>query len=79
MTLNPSYEMNANTLSSVIGNLQMTRDSARRRAVKAYDADDLRAFEYWTGQADGLAEAVDRLLVAQGTIIVRSMTGKESE
>ena len=79
MTLNPSYEMNANTLSSVIGNLQMTRDSARRRAVKAYDADDLRAFEYWTGQADGLAEAVDRLLLAQGTIIVRSMTGKESE
>ena len=32
MTLNPSYAMNANTLSSVIADLQMTRDSARRRA-----------------------------------------------
>jgi len=79
MTLNPSYAMNANTLSSVIADLQMTRDSARRRAVKAYDADDLRAFEYWTGQADGLAEAVDRLLLAQGTIVIRNMTGKDEQ
>ena len=79
MTLNPSYAMNANTLSSVIADLQMTRDSARRRAVKAYDADDLRTFEYWTGQADGLAEAVDRLLLAQGTIVIRSMTGKDEQ
>lgn len=71
--------MNANTLSSVIADLQMTRDSARRRAVRAYDAEDLRAFEYWTGQADGLAEAVDRLLVAETTITIRNMTGKEEQ
>lgn len=30
-----------------------------------------------TGQAAGLAEAVDRLLVAESIITIRSMTGKE--
>ena len=71
--------MNANTIGKVIGDLQMIRDSARHRAVMAYDAEDLRAFEYWTGQADGLAEAVDRLLVAESTITIRNMTGKEEQ
>lgn len=71
--------MNAMTIGKVIGDLQMIRDSARHRAVKAYDADDLRAFEYWTGQADGLAEAVDRLLIAAHTIEVRTMAGKGTE
>lgn len=70
---------NANTIGKVIGDLQMIRDSARHRAVRAYDADDLRAFEYWTGQADGLAEAVDRLLTAESTITIRNMTGKEEQ
>lgn len=70
---------NANTIGRVIGDLQMIRDSARHRAVMAYDAEDLRAFEYWTGQADGLAEAVDRLLLAVNTITIRTMAGKGTE
>lgn len=71
--------MNAATIGKVIGDLQALRDSARKRAVLAYDAEDqdLRAFEYWAGQAAGLAEAVDRLLVAESIITIRSMTGKE--
>lgn len=69
--------MNIATIGKVIGDLQSLRDSARNRAILAYDAEDLRAFEYWTGQAAGLAEAVDRLLVAESTIVIRSMTGKE--
>ena len=48
-------------------------------AVVAYEAEDRRAFEYWTGQAYGLAEAVDRLLVAESIITIRSMTGKEGQ
>lgn len=71
--------MNAATIGKVIGDLQALRDSARNRAVEAYDADHLRAFEYWTGQACGLAEAVDRLLVAESIITIRSMTGKEEQ
>lgn len=71
--------MNVNTIGKVIGDLQTIRDSARHRAIQAYDAEDLRAFEYWTGQADGLAEAVDRLLVAESIITIRSMTGKVEE
>ena len=71
--------MNAATIGKLIGDLQALRDSARNRAVLAYDAEDLRAFEYWTGQAYGLAEAVDRLLTAESTITIRSMTGKEVE
>ena len=71
--------MNAATIGKVIGDLQMIRDSARHRAVQTYDAEDLRAFEYWTGQADGLAEAVDRLLVAESIITIRNMTGKEEQ
>ena len=39
--------MNAATIGKVIGDLQALRDSARNRAVLAYDAEDLRAFEYW--------------------------------
>lgn len=72
--------MNA-TIGKVIGDLQTLRDSARKRAVLAYDAEyqDLRAFEYWAGQAAGLAEAVDRLLVAESIITIRSMTGKEEQ
>ena len=69
--------MNAATIGKVIGDLQTLRDSARTRAVLAYDAKHMRAFEYWTGQAAGLAEAVDRLLVAESTITIRNMTGKE--
>ena len=71
--------MNAATIGKVIGDLQTLRDSARTRAVLAYDAEHMRAFEYWTGQACGLAEAVDRLLVAASIITIRSMTGKEGQ
>lgn len=71
--------MNAATIGKLIGDLQALRDSARNRAVLAYDTEDLRAFEYWTGQAAGLAEAVDRLLVAESIITIRSMTGKEEQ
>lgn len=71
--------MNAATIGKVIGDLQALRDSARHRAVEAYDADHLRAWEYWTGQAAGLAEAVDRLLVAESIITIRNMTGKEEQ
>ncbi len=52
--------MNAATIGKVIGDLQALRDSARNRAVLAYDAEDLRAFEYWTGQACGLAEVGEK-------------------
>ena len=69
--------MNAATIGKVIGDLQALRDSARRRAIQAYDDEHMRAFEYWTGQADGLAESVDRLLVAESIITIRNMTGKE--
>lgn len=71
--------MNTATIGKVIGDLQSIRDSARHRAVQAYDAEDLRAFEYWTGQADGLAEAVDRLLVAESIITIRSMAKEGQE
>ena len=71
--------MNAATIGKVIGDLQALRDSARNRAVLAYDTEDLRAFEYWTGQAAGLAEAVDRLAAAESIIAIRSMTGKEEQ
>lgn len=71
--------MNTATIGKVIGDLQALRDSARNRAVEAYEADHLRAWEYWTGQACGLAEAVDRLLVAESTITIRNMTGKEEQ
>lgn len=67
--------MNTATIGKVIGDLQSLRDSARNRAVLAYDAEDqdLRAFEYWTGQAAGLAEAVDRLAAAESIIAIRNM------
>lgn len=71
--------MNAATIDKVIGDLQALRDSARNRAVLAYDTEDLRAFEYWTGQAAGLAEAVDRLAAAESIIAIRNMTGKEEQ
>ena len=71
--------MNAATIGKVIGDLQALRDSARNRAVLAYDAEDLRAFEYWTGQAAGLAEAVDRLLVAESIITIRTMAKEGTE
>ena len=71
--------MNAATIGKVIGDLQALRDSARNRAVLAYDTEDLRAFEYWTGQAAGLAEAVDRLAAAESIIAIRNMTGKEEQ
>ena len=69
--------MNTATIGKVIGDLQSLRDSARKRAVQAYDDEHMRAFEYWTGQANGLAEAVDRLLVAESIITIRNMTGTE--
>ena len=65
--------MNAATIGKVIGDLQALRDSARNRAVLAYDDGHLRAFEYWTGQAAGLAEAVDRLAAAESIIAIRTM------
>lgn len=71
--------MNAATIGKVIGDLQALRDSARNRAVQAYDAEDLRAFEYWAGQAAGLAEAVDRLLVAESIITIRTMAKEGTE
>ena len=36
--------MNAATIGKVIGDLQALRDSARTRAVLAYDAEHMRAF-----------------------------------
>lgn len=71
--------MNAATIGKVIGDLQALRDSARNRAVLAYDAEDLRAFEYWTGQACGLAEAVDRLAAAKSIIAIRTMAKEGQE
>lgn len=71
--------MNAATIGKVIGDLQSLRDSARNRAVLAYDAEDLRAFEYWTGQAAGLAEAVDRLATAESIIAIRTMAKEGQE
>lgn len=71
--------MNTATIGKVIGDLQALRDRARNRAVEAYDADHLRAWEYWAGQSAGLAEAVDRLLVAESIITIRSMTGNEEQ
>ena len=71
--------MNAATIGKVIGDLQALRDSARNRAVLAYDAEYLRAFEYWTGQACGLAEAVDRLASAESIIAIRSMAKEGTE
>ena len=69
--------MNIATIGKVIGDLQSLRDSARKRAVLAYEAEGLRAFEYWTGQAYGLSEAGDRLTAAESIIAIRNMTGKE--
>ena len=71
--------MNAATIGKVIGDLQSLRDSARNRAVLAYDAEDLRAFEYWAGQAAGLAEAVDRLAAAESIIAIRNMAKEGQE
>ena len=71
--------MNIATIGKVIGDLQSLRDSARNRAVLAYDAEDLRAFEYRTGRACGLSEAVDRLSAAESIIAIRNMTGKEDQ
>lgn len=71
MTANPA---NLNSIAKVIADLQLIMRSARHRAVKAYDAEDMRSFEYWTGQADATSEAVDRLIALQDTVVGRYLT-----
>lgn len=71
MTANPA---NLNSIAKVIADLQLIMRSAQHRAVKAYDAEDMRSFEYWTGQANAISEAVDRLIALQDTVVGRYLT-----
>ena len=57
-----------NLLAQVVVNIQMIRDAAKDRAVRAYDANDIRSFEYWTGRYDAITEALDHLMALQELI-----------
>jgi len=70
---------NLNSVAQVIANLQMIRDAVKHRAVKAYDAEDIRSFEYWTGRYDATTEALDHLMALQNTMVGRSLVKKEVE
>jgi len=67
------------TLEKVISDLQMIRDSAIRKAYAANSAGKLQEREYWTGQADGLADAIGMLQIAKGVINDRITTGKDEQ
>ncbi len=68
---------NLNSIAQVIANLQMIRNAAKNRAVKAYDAEDIRSFEYWTGRYDATTEALDHIMVLQDVMVGRSLVKKE--
>lgn len=70
-------EANLNSIALVIANLQSIRNAAKHRAVKAYDAEDIRSFEYWTGRYDATSESLDHLMALQDTMVGRSLVKKE--
>jgi len=70
---------NLNSIALVIANLQSIRKAAKNRAIKAYDDEDIRSFEYWTGRCDAIGEALDHLTALQDTMVGRSLVKKEVE